>query len=113
MYFWIVLYPVNLKLDLTIQLQLGEFNFERTAYDLDIKIEQLSLNIDAKQFSDLLDFIKFQNYSKLYGKAIVINKSILNFLFQKDRCREYRELQVEQAIGADPLTEEQHSRLKV
>jgi hypothetical protein len=48
-------------------LQPGEYNFERPAYDIDIKIEELNLNIDPKQFSDLLDFIKFQNYSKLYG----------------------------------------------
>ena len=49
-------------------LQLSEFNFERPAYDVDISIEELSLNIDPQQFSDLLDFIKFQNYSILYGR---------------------------------------------
>ncbi len=48
-------------------MQPGEFNFERPAYDIDIQIRELNLNIDPKQFSDLLDFIKFQNYSKLYG----------------------------------------------
>ena len=51
-------------------LQPGEFNFQRPAYDVDIQIEQMSLNIDPKQFSDLLDFIKFQNYSILYGRMI-------------------------------------------
>ena len=66
--FEIVLRPVNLILDLKIALQLGRYNFERPSYDVDIQIERLNLNIDPKQFSDLLDFIKFQNYSKIYGK---------------------------------------------
>ncbi len=58
---------MNLTIDLMIALQPGEYNFERPAYDIDIQIKELNLNIDPKQFSDLLDFIKFQNYSKLYG----------------------------------------------
>ena len=48
-------------------LQTNEFNVERPAYDVDISIEEMNLIIDPQQFSDLLDFIKFQNYSVLYG----------------------------------------------
>lgn len=70
----LVLHPINLKIDLTITLQASEYNFERPAYDVDIQIKELNLNIDPKQFSDLLDFIKFQNYSILYGmRCIFIN----------------------------------------
>jgi hypothetical protein len=54
-------------IDLKITFEPGEYNFERPVYDIDIQIEELNLNIDPKQFSDLLDFIKFQNYTKLYG----------------------------------------------
>ncbi|CAF2072620.1 unnamed protein product [Rotaria magnacalcarata] len=88
-----ILYPTNLSIDLIMTLQPGEYNFERPAYDVDIHIEKLSLNIDPKQFSDLLDFIKFQNYSKIY-----------------DRCREYREFQ--QTLNTTKLTLEQEERLK-
>jgi hypothetical protein len=70
---------VNLTIDLTITLQPGEYNFERPAYDIDIQIRELNLNIDPKQFSDLLDFIKFQNYSKLYGTR-KSGKKMLKFL---------------------------------
>ncbi|CAF1307539.1 unnamed protein product [Rotaria sp. Silwood1] len=92
-----LLYPINPIINLTIILQPGEYNFERPAYNIDIQIEQLSLNIDPKQFSDLLDFIKFQNYSKIY-----------------DRCREYRELQLQlqQTLNITELTLEQKERLK-
>ncbi|CAF4500850.1 unnamed protein product, partial [Rotaria sp. Silwood2] len=90
-----ILYPMNPIINLTITLQPGEYNFERPAYDMDIQIEQLSLNIDPKQFSDLLDFIKFQNYSKIY-----------------DRCREYRELQLQKELDITELTLEQKERLK-
>ncbi len=108
----IVLYPVNLIIDLTITLQPGEFNFERPSYDVDILIKELNLNIDPKQFSDLLDFIKFQNYSKLYGMRININYSIL-IIYLKDRCREYRELQLKQALNDIVLTSEQEERIQV
>ncbi|CAF0860696.1 unnamed protein product [Rotaria sordida] len=90
-----ILYPMNPIINLIIKLQPGEYNFERPAYDIDIQIEQLNLNIDPKQFSDLLDFIKFQNYSKIY-----------------DRCREYRELQLQQALDITELTLEQKEHLK-
>lgn len=63
----LVLYPINLKISFTMTLQPSEFNFERPAYDVDILIEEMDLNIDPRQLSDLLDFIKFQNYSILYG----------------------------------------------
>ncbi|CAF3407571.1 unnamed protein product [Rotaria socialis] len=88
-----ILYPINLSIDLIMTLQPGEYNFERPAYDVDVHIEKLSLNINPKQFSDLLDFIKFQNYSKIY-----------------DRCREYREFQ--QTLNTTKLTLEQEERLK-
>jgi hypothetical protein len=99
---------------LLIRFQPGEYNFERPAYDIDIQIEQLNLNIDPKQFSDLLDFIKFQNYTKLYGR-IILNKLPYSsfFYFQKDRCREYRELQLQQAFNAIELTLEQKERIQV
>ena len=47
----------------------GENKFDRSAIDLDIQVKQMDLSIDSKQFSDLLDFGKFQNYSVLYGKC--------------------------------------------
>ncbi len=107
----IVLYPVNLIIDLTITLQPGEFNFERPSYDVDILIKELNLNIDPKQFSDLLDFIKFQNYSKLYGMRT--NSMNINYFYLKDRCREYRELQLKQALNDIVLTSEQEERIQV
>ncbi|UJR32361.1 hypothetical protein I4U23_019824 [Adineta vaga] len=90
-----ILRPVNPMIDLTIILQPGEYNFQRPTYDIDIQIDQLDLHIDPKQFSDLLDFMKFQNYSKLY-----------------DRCREYRELQMQLLIDNQILTNEQKERIQ-
>ncbi len=45
----------------------AEHNFDRSTFNIKSQIEQISLDIDSKQFSDLLDFGKFQNYSTLYG----------------------------------------------
>jgi hypothetical protein len=33
-----------------------------------IQIPQINLHIDSEQISDVLDFIKFQNYTTVYGK---------------------------------------------
>jgi hypothetical protein len=45
----------------------GEHNYYRPTFNINGLIKELTLNIDSKQFSDLLDFGKFQNYSSLYG----------------------------------------------
>ena len=103
---------MDLALDLTITLQPGEFNFERPAYDINIRIEELHLNIDPKQFSDLLDFIKFQNYSILYGNANDVPKCNTLIFFQ-DRCREYRVLQMQLVSNEIELTPEQYERIHV
>jgi hypothetical protein len=54
-----------------IEITGGEHNFRRPAFDVKVLVEQLTLNIDSKQFSDLLDFGKFQNYSQLYGICFI------------------------------------------
>ena len=58
----------------------GENKFDRSAIDLDIQVKQMDLSIDSKQFSDLLDFGKFQNYSVLYGtyERKVLYRSFVN-----------------------------------
>ncbi|CAF3538872.1 unnamed protein product [Rotaria sp. Silwood1] len=56
----------------------------------------MSFEIDPKQFSDLLDFIKFQNYSGFY-----------------DRCREYRQLCLKDLVGNTKLTKEEQDRFQV
>lgn len=63
----IVLYPVDLNADIVVKITPGKHNFERSTFDVHMLVQQLTLNIDSKQFSDLLDFAKFQNYSTLYG----------------------------------------------
>ncbi|CAF3541596.1 unnamed protein product, partial [Rotaria socialis] len=73
----------------------GEHNFDRSTFNIDIKIRQLALNIDSTQFSDLSDFAKFQNYSTLY-----------------DRCREYRQLYLQESTDNTLLNQEQKERLK-
>jgi len=45
----------------------AEHNFDRSTFNIKAQLEQMTLDIDSKQFSDLLDFGKFQNYSTLYG----------------------------------------------
>jgi hypothetical protein len=66
---------------MNIMITPGEHNFERATFDINGLIKQMTLNIDSKQFSDLLDFAKFQNYSTLYGTLKFIIFYILNQSF--------------------------------
>ncbi|CAM2722681.1 unnamed protein product [Rotaria socialis] len=91
-----ILYPTNMDVNMIIIITDGEHNFDRSTFNIDIKIRQLALNIDSTQFSDLLDFAKFQNYSTLY-----------------DRCREYRQLYLQESTDNTLLNQEQKERLKV
>ncbi|CAM4960819.1 unnamed protein product, partial [Rotaria socialis] len=90
-----ILYPTNMDVNMIIIITDGEHNFDRSTFNIDIKIRQLALNIDSTQFSDLLDFAKFQNYSTLY-----------------DRCREYRQLYLQESTDNTLLNQEQKERLK-
>ncbi|CAF4563753.1 unnamed protein product, partial [Rotaria sp. Silwood2] len=88
----IVLHPVNLNFELNIAIKFAEQNFERPIYQIKYKIERMSFEIDPKQFSDLLDFIKFQNYN---------------------RCREYRQLCLKDLVGNTKLTKDEQDRIQV
>ena len=66
--FAIVMYPTNLNINLSIKITPGENNFDRSTFEMNIVVKEVELSIDSKQFSDFLDFAKFQNYSKLYGE---------------------------------------------
>ncbi|CAF3597071.1 unnamed protein product [Rotaria socialis] len=92
----IVLHPTNLNLELSVAIKFAEQNFERPTFKIKYKIAQMSFEIDPKQLSDLLDFVKFQNYSVFY-----------------DRCREYRQLCLKDLIGNIKLIKEEQERIEL
>jgi hypothetical protein len=61
-------------------LKFAEQNFERPIIKGKCQFEQMIFQIDPKQLSDLLDFVKFQNYSIFYG----IQYFLLSILFDLD-----------------------------
>ncbi len=74
-------------------LKFVEQNFERPIIKGKCRFEQMSFQIDPKQLSDLLDFVKFQNYNLFYGIIhVFFLSSIYSVFILKDRCREYRQL---------------------
>jgi hypothetical protein len=93
-------------------IKLSEINYERSIFKINFKIEEMTFKVDPKQLADLLDFAKFQNYSVFYG---IIFSYFINiyFLFFKDRCREYRQLYLQESIGNIKLTQQQKDRIQV
>ncbi|CAM4835356.1 unnamed protein product [Rotaria magnacalcarata] len=93
---YVVMHPTNINLELKVIIKLAEQNFERPTFKVEYNIAQMGFEIDPKQFSDLLDFVKFQNYSVFY-----------------DRCREYRQLCLQDLIGNIKLTKEEQERIEI
>ncbi|CAF0957019.1 unnamed protein product [Adineta steineri] len=91
-----VFHPVNLKFVLEMIMKFAEHNFEKPTIKVDFTIERMNFEIDPKQLSDLLDFVKFQNYSVFY-----------------DRCREYRQLYLKEFLSNSTLTQEQEDRIHI
>lgn len=92
-----------------------EEKFHRSSFDVSMSFGRLSLHLNSKQFSDLLDFFKFQNYSTLYGSSL----SPLSTLpaaassFRAERCRAYRDLYWKEVRQSDLLTAEERQRIEV
>jgi len=59
-------------------IRFAEQNFERPSFKIIYKIDQMTFKINPKQLSDLLDFVKFQNYSVFYGINIL---SLFHFYY--------------------------------
>ena len=71
---------MNFNLQIEISLKFAEQNFERPIINGKCRFEQMIFQIDPKQLSDLLDFVKFQNYSVFYGiyHSLLIYYSLLS-----------------------------------
>ncbi|CAF0769951.1 unnamed protein product [Rotaria sordida] len=91
-----ILYPVDVVVNMVIMITPGEHGFDRSTFNINAVIKQMALHIDLNQFSDVFDFGKFQNYSTLY-----------------ERCREYRQLHLQESLDDTMLTQEQKDRIKI
>lgn len=98
-----------------ITLRPKEHHYERSTLLFDIQLEEVHLHIDPQQISDILDFLKLQNYTTIYGSSLFLTRhySLEHYLLSVDRCREYRELLLQHLINKRPLTSEQRKRLQV
>ncbi len=68
----IVLHPVNLNINMVVMITPAEQHCDRSTFNINAVIRQMTLNIDLDQLSDLFDLgKKFQNYSTLYGIEFV------------------------------------------
>ncbi len=67
----IVIRSINLVTESLITLKPKEHHYERSRLLFDIRIPTINFYIDSEQISDILDFIKFQNYTTIYGIKII------------------------------------------
>ena len=67
-----VLYPTNIRSESLITLRPKEHHYERSTLLFDIQLDEVQLHIDPQQVSDILDFLKLQNYTTIFGLLFVI-----------------------------------------
>ncbi|CAF3524936.1 unnamed protein product [Rotaria sp. Silwood1] len=67
-----ILRPLNLITEIWITLKPKQHHYERSTLIFNIQIPKMNFHVDAEQISDILDFVKFQNYTKSYGIVIII-----------------------------------------
>ncbi|UJR29329.1 hypothetical protein I4U23_010541 [Adineta vaga] len=89
-----ILRPMNLVIECIVVLKPKESYYERSRVYCDIQVEQVSVFINSEQISDILAFIKVQKYTTFF-----------------DRCREYRQLLMQESLGFEPVTSEQKQRI--
>ncbi|CAF4025351.1 unnamed protein product [Rotaria magnacalcarata] len=90
-----ILRPSNIMTESLVTLKPKQHHYERSKLTFSIQIPKLNFYINSEQISDILDFIKFQNYTIIY-----------------DRCREYRELLLQDSLDGQTLTPEQQQRIQ-
>ncbi|CAF3112482.1 unnamed protein product [Rotaria socialis] len=90
-----ILRPSNIMTESLVTLKPKQHHYERSKLTFSIQIPKLNFYINSEQISDILDFIKFQNYTTIY-----------------DRCREYRELLLQDSLGVQTLTPEQQQHIQ-
>lgn len=61
-------------------IRFAEQNFQRPSIKMIYKIDKMTFKINPKQLSDLLDFVKFQNYSLFYGINILSSSHFYYFI---------------------------------
>ena len=69
----VVHHPADVEMDFQLFYHRPEEKFHRSSFDVSMSFARLSLHLNSKQFSDLLDFFKFQNYSTLYGSSLSLS----------------------------------------
>lgn len=84
---FVVLRPVNLQTEILITLKPKEHHYERSTLLFDIQIPQLNFHFNTKQISDILDFIKFQNLTKIHGMTSSSNANRIASLSKRSMSR--------------------------
>jgi hypothetical protein len=66
---------VNLITEAVVTLKPKEHHYERSQIIFNVEIPHMELHVDSEQISDVLDFVKFQHYTTVYGTLIHNNRS--------------------------------------
>ncbi|UJR35157.1 hypothetical protein I4U23_027926 [Adineta vaga] len=65
-----ILRPLNVKARLILGMKPRQEDFKRAMFDIKVDLDEISLNINRDQYSDLLDLLEFQDYLSMKSKFI-------------------------------------------
>ncbi|CAF1260195.1 unnamed protein product [Adineta steineri] len=65
-----ILRPLNVKARLVLAMKPREEDFKRPMFDIKVDLDEISLNMNRDQYSDLLDLLEFLGYLSVQSKYI-------------------------------------------
>ncbi|CAF1542330.1 unnamed protein product [Adineta steineri] len=65
-----ILRPLNVKARLALAMKPREEDFKRPMFDIKVDLDEISLNMNRDQYSDLLDLLEFLGYLRVQSKYI-------------------------------------------
>ncbi|CAF0895845.1 unnamed protein product [Rotaria sp. Silwood1] len=74
-----ILRPLNIKARVVLAMKPREEEFKRPMFDIKVDLDEISLNINHDQYSDVLDLLEFRDYLIIQSKYIKyrINNGII------------------------------------
>ncbi|CAF4672000.1 unnamed protein product, partial [Rotaria sp. Silwood2] len=84
----VFLRPLNIKARIILAMKPRQEEFKRPMFDIKVDLDEISLNINRDQYSDLLDLLEFQDYLSVQSKYIKYRVS--NGIIEKPTVKRWK-----------------------
>ncbi|CAF4906773.1 unnamed protein product, partial [Rotaria sp. Silwood2] len=80
--------PLNIKARIVLAMKPRQEEFKRPMFDIKVDLDEISLNINRDQYSDLLHLLEFRDYLSVQSKYIKYR--ISNDIIEKPTVKKWK-----------------------